>query len=181
MAKNRCFDSFNKNISASERSSEKRNTTIYNELYKNIDQLDTANPTKSNGYKYNKNSSITQCNIHSGKVDTSISYDIKTSIEQGAELIYPQIISTPKYENWCGNLYSVDYSRHDVNNVVQADPSFSDIIIDPSYILFYNECDLYYKNINKPEQWTSVVDLNFQDTVYAKQANNTFTNCKTSI
>ena len=52
----RCFDSFNVVLSASERSSKKRNTTIYTEIQKNVQRLNTANPIKQNGFYYNKNS-----------------------------------------------------------------------------------------------------------------------------
>ncbi len=176
MANNRCFDSFNAtNLSARERSSEKRNATIYNEIRQNIIKLNSGNPVKRNGFKYNKNSIVnTTCDISSGFVNVASSYEIRTNIKQGAEQIYPVQISTPKYQSWCGNLYSIDYSQHGVIDVVQADASFSNIVIDPSHVLFYNDCDI---NINRPEQWTYVVDLSFQSTFYARQANNTINPC----
>ena len=178
MATNRCFDSFNTVLDARERSQHKRDTAIYNEIRKNVIISGTGNPIKNNGYRYNRNSIINPtCDISSGYVNVASSYEIKTNIKQGAELLYPQDVSTPKYEGWCGNLYSVNYSKHGINNVVQSDPSFSNIVIDPSYLLFYNGCDINYENINSPEQWTYAVDLSFQGTYFAKEANNTANPC----
>jgi hypothetical protein len=181
MANNRCFDSFNTtNLSARERSSEKRNTTIYNEIRENIIQLNSGNPVKRNGFKYNRNSIInTTCDISSGFVNVASSYELRNNIKQGAEQVYPVQVSTPKYQSWCGNLYSIDYLKHGVKTVVQADASFNNIVVDPSYILFYNNCDIDYENINRPEQWTIVVDLSFQSTFYARQANNSINPCST--
>jgi hypothetical protein len=178
MATNRCFDSFNTVLDAGERSSQKRDTAIYNEIRKNVTTLHTGNPIKKNGFKYNQNSIINPtCDISSGYVSVAGSFELRNNIKQGAELLYPQSVSTPKYETWCGNLYAVEYTKYGVKNVVQADASFSNIIIDPSYLLFYSGCDIYYENINKPEQWTSVVDLSFQNTFYAREANNTVNKC----
>jgi hypothetical protein len=178
MANNRCFNSFNQKLSASDRSTEKRTTTIYNEVRKNVQQFHTGNPVKTNGYKYNQNSFVNAtCDISGGYVDAAISYEIRADMKQGAGIIYPVQVSTPKYESWCGNLYSADYLEHGVNNVVQADASFNNIVIDPSYVLFYSDCELYYENINRPEQWTSVIDLSFQGTYYARDANDTINHC----
>jgi hypothetical protein len=180
MAANRCFDSFNAtaNLSARDRSLQKRDTTIYNELRRNIQQFHTANPTKKNGFKYNQTSIVNPtCDISNGDVANTSSYDLKTSIKNGAELIYPVEVSTPKYQSWCGNLYSINYLQHNVKNVVQTDASFTNIIIDPSYILFYSDCDITYENTNSPATWTNVVDLSFQSTFYAKQADNTANPC----
>lgn len=178
MASNRCFDTFNKNLSASDQSIEKRTATIYNEIRLNIEQLKTANPVKKNGYKYNRNTVVNQtCDISSGYVDYASNYEMRANVKQGAAQIYPVQVSTPKYESWCGNLYSVNYAKYGVKNVVKiADPS-NNIVIDPSYILFYNDCDIVYENINRPEQWTYVVDLSFQGTYFAKSANNTNNTC----
>ena len=178
MASNRCFDSFNPKLSASDRSSEKRTTAIYNEIRQNVINLKTANPLKTNGYKYNQNSIVNQtCDISSGFVNVAASYELRADIKQGATNIYPVQVSTPKYESWCGNLYSANYAKHGVNNVVKADASFNNIVIDPSYLLFYADCDLIYENINRPEQWTYVVDLSFQGTYFAKEANGTNNTC----
>jgi len=178
MASNRCFNSFNEIVPASVLSAEKRNKTIYGELLNNVEKLHTANPVKKNGYKYNQNSIVNQtCDISSGFVNVAASYELRADIKQGATNIYPVQVSTPKYESWCGNLYSANYAKHGVNNVVKADASFNNIVIDPSYLLFYADCDLIYENINRPEQWTYVVDLSFQGTYFAKEANGTNNTC----
>ena len=176
MASNRCFDSFNANVSAGDYSIEKRNTTIYNEINKNVTQLLTANPVKSNGFTYNRTTTVNPtCSMTTGYLNTAISYEIKSSVVQGAELVNPPHVVTPKYESWCGNLYSVTYSSHGVNDVVQADASFINVVVDPSYLIFYDECDLNFLNINKPEEWINLVDFNSastSNTYFALQANN---------
>jgi hypothetical protein len=126
---------------------------------------------KNNGAKYNKNTSVnSSCDISGGYVETAQNYELLADVKNGAALVYPVQVSTPKYESWCGNLYSVDYLNHGVRNVVEA--SFNNIVIDPSYILFYDNCESIYYNLNKPEKWTTVVDLSFQNTYFAMEANN---------
>ena len=178
MASNRCFDSFNPKLSASDRSTEKRTAAIYNEIRLNVEQLNTANPLKTNGYKYNLTTVVNQtCDISSGYVSVANSYELRADVKQGASQIYPVQVSTPKYESWCGNLYSENYAKHGINSVVKTDPSFNNIVIDPSYLLFYADCDIVYENINRPEQWTYAVDLSFQGTYFAKSANDTRNPC----
>lgn len=178
MASNRCFNSFNEIVPASVLSAEKRNKTIYGELLNNVEKLHTANPVKKNGYKYNQNSIVNpSCDISGGYVDVAINYEIRSAIKNGADAVYPKTTATPKYESWCGNLYSVNYDSHQVNSVVKADASFNNIVVDPSYLLFYNECDIVYENINKPEQWTFAVDLSFQGTYFSKTANGIIYTC----
>ena len=178
MASNRCFGSFNPKLSASDRSAEKRSTAIYNEIRQNVEKLHTGNPVKTNGYKYNRNSLVNPtCDISGGDVKVAASYEIRADIKQGASLLYPVQVSTPKYESWCGNLYSENYSNHNILSVVKTDPSFNNIVIDPSYVLFYADCDIVYENPNRPEQWTHAVDLSFQGTYFAKAANDTLNPC----
>jgi hypothetical protein len=178
MASNRCFDSFNAKLSASDRSAEKRNTTIYNEIRQNVEKLQTGNPVKKNGYKYNRNSIVNPtCDISGGYVDVASNYEIRADIKQGASQIYPVQVSTPKYESWCGNLYSENYAKHGIKSIIKADASFNNIVVDPSYVLFYADCDVVYENINRPEQWTYAVDLSFQGTYFAKAANDTNNPC----
>lgn len=155
---NRSFTTSKIILSASERSTQKRQIAIYNELRKNVMTLNTDNPVKTDGYTYNKNS--IKCDISNGNVNVGGSYEIIADIKQGASLLYPVTVSTPKYENWCGNTYSVDYFNHGVIQVVQLiDVSLNNIIVDPSHVLFYDDCAFGYGNINRPEPWTSVVDL----------------------
>lgn len=173
---NRCFKSYNNVLTASERSSEKRKKTIYNELQQNIQQLNSANPTKKDGRTYNRNTKINvTCDISSGNVEYAASYEILRDVVQGAELINPPQISTPKYESWCGNLYLVDYAKHNVQKVVSVDGSLNRI--DPNHVLFYDACGPIFDNMSKPEPWTHVVDLSFQGTFFARSANNTINNC----
>ena len=167
MATNRCFDSYAPILSAREQSGNKRNVTIYNDIHKNIQQLHTANPVKIDGYTYNDNSIVNpSCTNTTGYVDVAKSYEIIANIKQGALSVNPSKMITPKYESWCGNLYSVNYKQYHVNNVVQTDTSFSNIVVDPSNLLFYSECDLNYENTNKPEQWTATVNFNSQSTYF---------------
>lgn len=166
MSANRCFDSFNNILSAKERTKEMRQVTIYNELTQNIQKLNTANPKKTNGYKYNRNTVInTVCDLSNGNVDFCSNYELYNDLKQGSNLVYPTNVSTPKYESWCGNLYEINYAKHGINNVLNADASFNYIVIDPSNLLFYNSC-------NKQDKWTHVVDLSFQNTFYAKSSKN---------
>ena len=171
MANIRCFDSYNAKLSASDLSSEKRQKTIFNEIQKNVQVFNTGNPVKKNGVKYNKNTSVNRsCDISGGYVETAQNYELLADVKNGAALVYPVQVSTPTYESWCGNLYSVEYLKYGVRNVVEA--SFNNIVIDPSYILFYDNCEAIYYNLNKPEKWTTVVDLSFQNTYFAMEANN---------
>ena len=76
MSANRCFDNFNNILSAKERTKEMRQVTIYNELSQNIQKLNTANPKKTNGYKYNRNTVInTVCDLSNGNVDFCSNYE----------------------------------------------------------------------------------------------------------
>jgi hypothetical protein len=168
---NRCFDSFNTVLSASERATSKRNLTIYKEMYNNAIQLNTINPIKKNGFTYNKNSSLQPiCDLSSGHVNSAISYELRSDIKQGSNQVYNQSTSTPKYESWCGNLYEVNYVKHGIAQVLEV--SGNNVVIDPSYVLFYNECVFNYDGNNKPEPWLNAVDLSFQQTYFAKSANN---------
>ena len=145
MANTRCFDSYNTNLSASDLSREKKQKTIYNEIVKNVQQFNTGNPVKKDGYKYNKNTKVNiSCDLSGGYVETAQNYELLANVKEGAGLVYPVQVSTPKYESWCGNLYSVDYSNNGVKIVVEA--SSNNIVIDPSYILFYDNCEAIYYN-----------------------------------
>lgn len=178
MANNRCFDSFNTILTASERSKEKRQQNIYTEFKNNTVQLNDANPVKKNGVRYNTNYTVNyKCDISNGYVNQVSSYSLREDLREGAEFIYPVKVSTPKYQAWCGNLYSVDYTKHGVTSIVQTDASYNKIVIDPSNQLFYDSCLIRYDITNKPEIWTKVVDLSFQQTYFAQAANNTENRC----
>tara|TARA_B110000305_G_C19125594_1_gene486436 strand:+ start:190 stop:726 length:537 start_codon:yes stop_codon:yes gene_type:complete len=176
MANNRCFDSHYSIKTASERSREQKHKSIFKEFQCNIEIADisNANPTKTNGYKYNQNFIVNHnCDISNGHVDYNRSYELKAAIKNGADLIIkPTQVATPKYQSWCGNLYSVDYSNNSVHSVLTTDASFTNIVVDPSYQVFYDGCSIGYNALNQPETWTQVVDLSFQTSFYAKSANN---------
>ena len=116
------------------------------------------------------------CDISGGYVDVAINYEIRSAIKNGADAVYPKTTATPKYESWCGNLYSVYYNKYGINNVVQIDSS-TNIVVDPSYLIFYDKCKDNYNSLNTPEIWTQSVDLSFQATYFAEAANNTLLNC----
>ena len=75
------------------------------------------------------------------------------------------------------NLYLVDYAKYNIQNVARTDPNLSINIIDPTHVLFTDPCGPIFDNLTKPETWTRVVDLSFQDTFFARSANNTIDNC----
>ena len=74
-----------------------------------MQELNTANPLKNNGSKYNINTKInTTCDISNGFVDIATNYQIKNDVKQGAKIIYPSQVATPKFQSWCGNLYTLN-------------------------------------------------------------------------
>jgi len=84
MANNRCFDSFNTILSASEYSNEKRQRTIVCQLGKNIQEFNTTDPVKHNGSKYNINSKINPtCDV----IVMVSNYKMKNDIIQGMKLV----------------------------------------------------------------------------------------------
>jgi collagen type VII alpha len=92
---NRCFDGVNPKLSASDLANEKRQKTIYNELRKNVQQLQTGNPVKTNGSTYNFNTVINStCDISSGYVEMAESYALLDDVKQGALLCNPVKIHT---------------------------------------------------------------------------------------
>ena len=157
----RTFNSSKPILSASERSADKRKIAIYNELKKNLIEYNSANPVKTNGFTYNRNTiDRAGCDISNGSIDFANSYEILSAMKEGAGLsICPPLVAPINYESWSGNFYSVDYVAHGVDNVFTADASLNKIVIDPSHVLFYDSCNLNYSNINRPEPWIKTVDI----------------------
>ena len=157
---NQCFNTGKPQLTASERSAEKRKVAIYNEIKENVKNLQTANPLKKNGFTYNQNTKQNpSCDISNGLVNYAGNYTLLADLKQGAQLLYPLNVSTPKYESWCGSKYSVDYAKHGIQSVVQVDGSYN--IIDPSHVLFYDKCAFIFSNDNRPEPWSYIVDISF--------------------
>jgi hypothetical protein len=110
----RCFDSATSILTASELSSEKRQQVIYNEIRRNVQQLNTGNPVKQNGQKYNRNTQInTTCDISSGYVEVAASYEVLTDVQDGAALCYPAPVITstpaPSCSNLCANTFEAGF------------------------------------------------------------------------
>ena len=96
MANIRCFDLNSKNLTASERSVEKRQQTIYNDIQQNILKNKTANPVKNNGSTYNSNTIVNQtCDISYGYVEVATSYVILEDVKNGAKLCNPVKVIIP--------------------------------------------------------------------------------------
>lgn len=185
MAVNRCFDTFNKNKSSSDYANIRRQKTLYIEINKNINCLNTGNPVKRDSFNYNNNFGIISSSDESkynSCLATAKSYDLLLDITKGKNLVNSHCGNTdsvaipPKYDSWSGNLFSVNYKDNSVDNVVNTqnatDPSYN--IVDPSYSLFYNdyknnECPLTELS-GYPPNWLKVVDISFNNTSYYKEA-----------
>jgi len=167
MSGNQCFDGPIPVLSAKQYSDNQRRVTIYGNVAANYFTTGTANPKKQNQYTYNNNISLR------GKcLEAARSYELLQDYVAGDAIANPVLVSTPKYESWSGNLYTVDYKANGINVPVQADASWNDVVVDPSYQIFYNQCEFNYPNENRPAEWTAIVDLSFQTTYYAQRANN---------
>ena len=104
-----------------------------------------------------------------------------------------QTLALNTNELWAGNLFSMNYSAKNVNVVVDtsynggntneiifpqpisahnADLSFNTsypgVIVDPSYLLFYNPCLTSFNDGKNP--WLPLVDIDFNDSNYYQTA-----------
>ena len=186
MAVNRCFDTFFPNTFSSDYTNISRQKTVFNEVNDNIIKLGTANPQKKNGFTYNSN-----FGVRSGGGEDKVgclafakNHQLLLDITKGKTIMKNQNISCPDninpdqkmdapvFDAWSGNLYSVNYTEHGVNNIVEfvagTTPSFR--IVDPSHMLFYDSCPLT-DQIGYPPQWFSVVDISFNNTNYFIESN----------
>jgi len=91
----RCFDRVKPKLSSSDLAIEKRQKTIYNEIRKNVQQLNTGNPVKNNGSTYNFNTIINStCDISYGIIEVAESYALRDDVKQGALLCNPIQVHT---------------------------------------------------------------------------------------
>jgi hypothetical protein len=168
---NQCFDSFKPILSARELSDNKRNATIYGNVVSNVTLTGNANPIKTNHYQYNNRISLKPGSC----LNSAASYEVLRDYEAGKRLLTepPQgRVNTPKYENWCGNLYYVNYQQEGLGTVVKVVDA-SNIVVDPSNLLFYAPCQEFYPNVEGPAVWTQKAELDFTETYYAQAANGT--------
>jgi len=184
MASNRCFDTFNPNTFASDYINTVRQKTVFNEVNGNIIKLNNANPQKRNGFTYNSNFGVRSSQNETGCLAFAKNHQLLLDITKGRTIMKNQNIScpgninpdqkmdAPVFDAWSGNLYSVNYTEHNVNNVVKfvadTDPSFN--IVDPSHVLFYDSCHLSHES-DYAENWFRTVDISFNNTNYYIEAN----------
>jgi len=187
MATNRCFTTFTPNQFASDYLNTTRQKTLFQEVNHNIIKLNTANPKKTNGFRYNSNFSVTPADAvgdvsclvsahnHRLFMDISKGQTIAKNQSINCNSIDPaQKMDAPVFDAWSGNLYSVNYMENNVKNVVDfitaptPDPSYC--IVDPSHVLFYDSCPLTDRS-GFPPEWFSVVDISFNNTEYYTEAN----------
>ena len=190
MAVNRCFTTFNPNQNASDYLNTTRQKTIFKEVNNNIVKLNSANPKKKNGFRYNSNFSVRPMGLELNENSCLVfakDHQLLMDISKGKTIYKNQAINcntinpeqkmdAPVFEAWSGNLYSVNYAKHNVNNVVEfinpltavADPSYC--IVDPSHVLFDESCPLTAET-GYPPEWFRTVDISFNNTTYYTEAN----------
>ena len=147
MAVNRCFDTFNPNTFSSDYTNTIRQKTVFNDVNNNIIKLGTANPTKKNGFTYNSNFGVRSANNAQGQnacLAFATNHELLLDITKGKTImknLCPVTINTdqpmdaPVFDAWSGNLYSVNYTQHNVDNVVDfvtQTPSYN--VVDPSHV-----------------------------------------------
>jgi hypothetical protein len=175
----RCFNTFTPNTSAGDYLNTTRQKTLFREVNNNIIELNNANPVKQNGFRYNNNFGVRPVNKASsgaqGCLATASSHQQLLDITKG-KVIYenqrrtcPDAIirlenDTPKFDAWRGVLYSVNYAKHNVTDILRV-AQINDVIeVDPERVLFFENCSLY-------PPWLKVVDMSFNETIYSRQAN----------
>jgi hypothetical protein len=182
MANNRCFSTFTPEQNASDYMNTMRQKTLYNEVNSNVKLLHNANPKKKNGYRYNHNFGVRENRNGTGNISGSgclafaNNYQLLLDITKGKTINDNQSIGcvssnvkhsldAPVFNAWVGSLYSVNYSKRNVSNILNVDPS-QNIIVDPSHVLFYDPCGLTVGPI-----WFKVVDISFNNTELFIEAN----------
>ena len=183
MATNRCFTTFTPNQFASDYLNTTRQKTLFQEVNHNIIKLNTANPKKTNGFRYNSNFSVTPADAV-GDVSCLVSahnHRLFMDISKGQTIAKNQSINcyaidpaqkmdAPVFDAWSGNLYSVNYMENNVIDFITPAPDPSYCIVDPSHVLFYDSCPLTNRS-GFPPEWFSVVDISFNNTEYYTEAN----------
>jgi len=177
----KCFSNSNdSNKSSCDYTKKIKQKTIYNNIVKQVQSQ--TNFIKSNGVNYNQN-----FGLHNNCLAFAKSYDLLLDVTKGK--YYSQSVEDPAWtsnEAWSAGLYSVNYSANGVNAVVDtsynagnanqdifpmtqsaelADISWNGIYpgvrIDPSYNIFYNECE------NQNYWRDKLVDMSFNTTNYS--------------
>jgi hypothetical protein len=74
-------------LSSSDLSIRRRDKTIFNEIRQNVDNLITNNPVKENGYTYSNVKINVTCDISGGSVEYVDTYEKKSSISNGRNVI----------------------------------------------------------------------------------------------
>jgi hypothetical protein len=194
MANNRCFNTSNNTIqTASDYSTALKQKTLYSNVAQNMSLVGNANPTKNNGFLYNNNFGVVSLstNMMAGCLINSQSYDLLLNVTKGQSLYNADNgLSTNNQintnESWAGNLFSMNYSAKNVkvvvdtsynagntNEIIYPQPiadltfnnSYPGVIVDPSYLLFYNPC------LNEGKTpWLPLVDVSFNNTNYYQTA-----------
>ena len=118
----RAFGTVNEILSAGENSSNKRKSTIFNEIYRDVQNLSTANPVKDNGYTYNDNTIVKyNCDISYGIVSLSQSfsqnYELLTDVKTGSEICNPMTSGNNNYVNGCVNLPVINFAQLDTTPI----------------------------------------------------------------
>ena len=184
MATNRCFDTFIPNTTASDYVNTTRQKTLFKDVNYNVTHFSTANPKKKNGSTYNNNYSVRETNNVNGVqgcLAFAKDYQLLLDITKGETILANQNIScgstnathkmdAPVYDAWSGILYSVDYLKHGVDNILNYDYNNCVLHIDPSNKLFYDGCPLTDLT-GYPPEWFNVVDISFNNTNYFIEAN----------
>jgi len=80
-------------ISSGDLSTRRRDKTIFNEIRKNVDNLNTNNTLKQNGYKYSNVKTNITCDISGGSIEYVDNYALKNSISNGRDLIIAKCFS----------------------------------------------------------------------------------------
>jgi len=187
MAVNRCFTTFTPNQFASDYLNMTRQKTLFKEVNNNINKLNSANPKKKNGFRYNSNFSVTPADASqssSGCLASAKNHQLLMDISKGQTINKNQQINcntfnpdqkmnAPLFDAWSGNLYAMNYAAHNlvefiVPSTASAEPTYC--IVDPSHVLFYESCPLT-ELTGYPPEWVGLVDISFNNTNYFTEAN----------
>jgi hypothetical protein len=169
---NKCFESYTPVQTSTDYTLQQKQKNIYGSVFNNASLYATANPVKQNQKTYNNSISLiggTFC------LSAAQSYDVLTNYTAGQQLLQPTELPI-KYESWAGSLYAADYKASGIDGVVYTpDDSWDNVVTDPSYSLFYDECFSGFDAENRPEHWLGVVNTDsFSTTDFYLQATNTF-------
>ena len=183
MSGDKCFFNPNESNASSDYTKSTKQKTIFKDVVNQVQNQ--TNFIKSNGVNYNEN-----FGLHNNCLAFAKSYDLLLDVTKGK--YYTKPVEDPNWvsnEAWSAGLYSVDYSGNNVKAVVDtsynagnsnhiifpmtqpaylADLSWNGLYpgvrVDPSYNIFYNECD-------DQNYWREkLVDMSFNTTNYSIQS-----------